>query len=294
MVKQSNPWRKPVIICDLELRLYLRRPFYRDNDPEHAYAVHMDLNKWQHVIKWCYPCLKKGSVSVCGIQLLTMSDCSCNPAPLFNATWAPLPLQQWQKGSGDRWTKTSSSRVNDACPRIRIRGIVPLKKGHLQSCHSCWWVCLVVWVTWLDVTFDWRSQFLLRFVLLITMKNPLISYHPNGFSKAQVQNTNDLLTVMSVLWLQICDYSAWDLGIYCLEHLCLHNNFRAKQDQENYPAVWVCSGSPLKFHRSLEPGRQLLAHTARAPLSQAPQLFSSSRYSGAELGTDEVWNCSVL
>lgn len=290
MVKESNPWRKPVIICDLDLRLFPSTRTMILN-----MLKHMDLNKWQHVIKWCYPCLKKGSASVCGILLLTMSDGSCNPAPLFNATWAPLPLQRWQKGSGDRWTKTSSSRVNEACPRIWIRGIVPLKKGHLQSCHSCWWVCLVAWVTWLDVAFDWWSQFLLRFVsLMTTMKNPLISYHPDGFSKAQVLNTNDLLSVMSVLWLQIRDYSTWDLGIYCLEHLCLHNNLRAKQDQENYPAVWVCSGSPLKFHRSLEPGRQLLAHTARAPLSQAPQLFSSSRYSGAELGTDEDWNCFVL
>lgn len=37
--------------------------------------------------------------------------------PPFYTTWAPCSLPWWWKGSSDRWTKTSSFRVNDACPR---------------------------------------------------------------------------------------------------------------------------------------------------------------------------------
>lgn len=79
---------------------------------------------------------------------------------------------------------------------------------------------------------------------------------------------------------------------YCLESLCQCNNLRAERGQKKFPGVWVYSGYLQNHHDSLKPGRQLLACTARAPLSQAPQLFLLC--SGAKLGTDKTWNRSAL
>ncbi len=79
----------------------------------HKKKIHVEVQRQIKVlIKWDIFC----SVDVCDVQPLRVSDGFC--VPPFYATWAPCPLQRWRKGSGDRWTKTSSFRVNDACPRI--------------------------------------------------------------------------------------------------------------------------------------------------------------------------------